>query len=140
MQIEAHMKLLPSPLALGVPLLLLHACATYERPPALTAQLARTEVVIQQADRSGVAVNSLPELQVAKDKYARAKLAADKESSAGDREALLLARQAEVDAQYASAKAQSMRQQDAAREAQRGVDALRQEAQRQPVPPAAKSP
>lgn len=134
------MKLHPSLLALGVPLWMLHACATYERPEALTAQMARTEVVIQQADRSNVAVNSLPELQVAKDKYARAKVAADRKSSSGDREALRLAKQAEVDAQYASAKAQSMSQQAAAREAQSGVDALRQEADRRPAAPAARSP
>jgi hypothetical protein len=130
------MKPHPFALALGLPLLMLPACATYERPEALTAQMARTEVVIQQADRSNVAVNSLPELQAAKDKYAQAKAAADKKSSTGDREALRLARQAEVDAQYASAKAQSISQQDAAREAQSGVEALRREADRRPAAPA----
>lgn len=119
--------------SLWMSLWMLHACATYERPEELTAQMARTEVVIQQADRSGVAVNSLPELQAAKDKYAQAKISLDRKSAAGDREALRLARQAEVDAQYASARAQTMSQEAAAREAQRGVEALRQEADRKPA-------
>jgi hypothetical protein len=134
------MKSLRPALALALPLLLLQACATYERPEALTAQMARTEVVIQQADRGGVAVNSLPELQAAKDKYAMAKVSLDKKSTAGDREALRLAKQAEVDAQYASAKAQSTRQEAAARDSQSGVDTLRQEANRNAAAPAATSP
>jgi len=133
------MKPRRSLLALGMPLLL-PACATYHRPDEVTAQMARTQVVIQQADRSGVAVNSLPELQAAKDKYAQAELSLDKKSAAGDREALRLARQAEVDAQYASAKAQTTSQQAAAREARNGVEALRQEADRKPVAGPATSP
>jgi hypothetical protein len=98
--------------------------------------MARTEVVIQQADRSGVAVNSLPELQAAKDKYAKAKVALEKKSADGDREALTLAKQAEVDAQYASAKAQSTSQQSAATDAQKGVTELRHEADRNAAAPA----
>ena len=93
-------------LALALPLWLLQACGT--NPPAadVTTQMARTEAVIQQADRSGVAVNSLPELQAAKDKYMQAKRELARKTSAGDDRALELAKQAEVDAQYASAKAQ----------------------------------
>ncbi len=124
-------------LAFGLPLMALQACATYERPDEVTAQMARTEVVIQQADRSGVAVNSLPELQAAKDKYAEAKIALAKKSSDGDAAALRLARQAEVDAQYASAKAQTTTQQTAARDSQNGVDALREEANRNAATPSA---
>ena len=127
-------------LAPALPLLLLQACATDERSPEVTAQMARTEVVLQQADRSGVAANSLPELQAAKDKYALAKASLEKKSSAGDREALRLAKQAEVDAQYATAKAQSTTREAAAREAQNGLEALRQEAGRKPAAPATRSP
>ena len=97
--------------------------------------MARTDAVIQQADRSGVAENSLPELQAAKDKYAQAKLAMDRKSDEGDRTALQLAKQAEVDAQYATAKAQSATQKEAAREAQGGVEDLRQEAGRNAAAP-----
>jgi len=118
----------------------MQACASYKPSSELTTQMARTEVVIQQADSNGVAVNSLPELQSAKDKYAKAKSAMAKKSADGDREALQLAKQAEVDAQYASAKAQSTTQQTAANDAQKGVDALRQEADRNAAAPAATSP
>ena len=116
-------------LIVGLPLML-QACATYQRSEAVTTQMARTQAVIEQADRSGVAVNALPELQSAKDKYAQARTALERESASGDREALQLARQAEVDAQYATAKAQSDSQQAAARDAQKSVEELRRETER----------
>lgn len=131
------MKAYRSLVALGMPLLMLQACASYRPSAEVTAQMARTDAVIQQADRSGVAVNSLPELQAAKDKYAQAKVAMERKSSDGDQAALKLAKQAEVDAQYASAKAQSTTQKDAAHEAQSGVEDLRQEANRNTTPPTA---
>jgi hypothetical protein len=124
------MKAYRSLLALGLPILVMQACASIHPSEEVTAQMARTEVVIQQANRSGVAVNSLPELQSAKDKYAQAKIALDKNSDEGDRQALQLAKQAEVDAQFASAKALAMTQEAAARDAQSGVAALKQEADR----------
>ena len=124
------MKATPYAVVAGLPLLMLQACASYHRPEEVTAQMARTEAVLQQADRSNVAVNSLPELQQAKDKYAQAQLALDKKSEDGDRKALELAKQAEVDAQYASARAQSETQENAAQDAENGVNDLRQEANR----------
>ncbi len=48
-----------------------------------------------------------------------------------------LAKQAEVDAQYTTAKAQAVRQQTSAREVQEGVQQLSQEAQRNAATPAA---
>jgi hypothetical protein len=123
------MKAYPLIMALSLPLLV-QGCASHRPSEEVATQMARTEVVIQQADRSNVAVNSLPELQRAKDKYAEAKVALEKNSSEGDRTALMLARQAEVDAQYASARAQSTTQEDAAQEVQNGVETLRQEANR----------
>jgi len=134
------MKFFRPALTLVLPLLALQACATYKPSQETTSQMARTEAVIQQADRSGVAVNSLPELQSAKDKYAKAKLALEKKSSEGDREAMQLAKQAEVDAQYASAKAQADTQQAAARDAQQGVADVRQEASRNAAAPPATTP
>jgi hypothetical protein len=116
-------------LTLALPLALL-GCASYRPSEEVTAQMARTEAVIQQADRSNVAVNSLPQLQQAKDKYAEAKVALDKKSDEGDRKALMLAREAEVDAQYATAKAQAASQEDAAEEVRNGVADLKQEADR----------
>lgn len=121
-------------IACTVPLMALTACA-YQRPEDVTAQMARTEAVLQQAEGSGAKENALPELQQAKDKYADAKLALRKDSESGDREAMRLAKEAEADAKYASAKAQASRQQDAAREVQQGVQALSEEAQRNAASP-----
>lgn len=126
-------------LTLGLPLLAMQGCASYRPSEEVTAQMARTEAVIQQADRSNVAVNSLPQLQQAKDKYAEAKVALDRKSDEGDRKALLLAKQAEVDAQYASAKAQATSQEDAAEEVRNGVAELKQEADRNAATSAAGS-
>jgi len=134
------MKAYLSVIAVALPLLALQACASHETSREVTAQMARTEVVIQQADRSGVAVNSLPELQAAKDKYAEAKLAVGRKSSAGDRTALQLAKQAEVDAQYATAKAQTTSHETAARDAQSGVETLRTETERNATQSATSTP
>ena len=132
------MKVLRTILAMGVPLLLIQACATYRPSEDVTAQMARTEAILQQADHSGVAVNALPDLQAAKDKYAEAKRSLAKETHDGDRMALQLAKQAEVDAEYASAKSQSTSQVSAAREVQNGTQALKDETTRnattQPAP------
>lgn len=121
-------------LAMGLPLLLV-ACA-YQRPAELTAQIARTEAVLQQAERSGVEVNALPELLSARNKFADAQRAMSRNNKSGDQQAMQLAKQAEVDAQFASAKAQSIRQQEAAREVQDGVRALQEESQRRATNPA----
>jgi predicted amidohydrolase len=126
-------------LALALPLLV-QACASYRPSTEVTQQMARTEAVIEQAERSGVAVNSLPELQGAKDKYAEAKRSLEKESREGDQKALQLAKQAEVDAQYATAKAQNTTQQSAAREVQSGTEALKDEANRNAAAPATATP
>lgn len=134
------MKAYRSIIAVALPLLALQACASYDTSREVTAQMARTEAVIQQADRSGVAVNSLPELQAAKDKYAEAKLAVDKKSPDNDRKALQLAKQAEVDAQYASAKSQTTSHEAAARDAQSGVETLRNETERNAAQSATSTP
>ena len=134
------MKANPFVLALALPLLTIQACASYRPAEDVTAQMARTEAILQQADRSGVAVNSLPELQAAKDKYAEAKRSLAKESKEGDLMALQLAQQAEVDAQYATAKARNTSQQTAAREVQNGTQALKDEANRNATTPPAASP
>lgn len=134
------MKANPFVLALALPLLTIQACASYRPAEDVTAQMARTEAILQQAERSGVAVNSLPELQSARDKYAQAKQSLAKKSSEGDQKALQLAKQAEVDAQYATAKAQNTTQQSAAREVQSGTQALKDEANRNATTPPAASP
>jgi len=125
--------------ALSVPLLVILGC-TYQRPQDVTLQMARTEAILQQAESSGVQVKSLPDLQAAKDKFAQAQESFEQESEEGDRIALQLAKEAEVDAQYASAKAQSTTQKDAAREVESGVEALRDEATRNASVPVVTTP
>lgn len=112
------------------------ACA-YQRSDEVTAQMARTEAVLQQAESSGAREVALGDLQHARDKLSDARAAYDKKSKSGDEQALRLAREAEVDAKYAAAKAQADRQQGAAREVQQGVEALRNEAQRNAASPPA---
>lgn len=121
-------------IATGLPLLL-QACA-YQRPAEVTEQMARTGAVLEQAESGGAAAEALPELQQARDKYADAREAFAKVSESGDREALRLARQAEVDAKYAAARTQAQRQIDAAQEVQDGLDTLRFQTQREAPAPA----
>lgn len=109
--------------------LLLQGCS-YQRPMEVTQQMARTEAVLQQAEGAGTQELALAELQLARNKLADARAAYGKESKDGDREAIRLARQAEVDVQYAVAKAQTERQRAATREVQQGVETLRDEARR----------
>lgn len=112
-----------------LPLLLMQACA-HQRVEGVTAQLTRTETVIQQAESTGTERDALAELQQARDKLAAARRQLDRDSSSGDREAMRLAKEAELDAQYAVAAAQTRRQQAATREVQEGLRVLQQEAQR----------
>jgi LAS superfamily LD-carboxypeptidase LdcB len=118
-----------------LPLLVLQACASYRPSEDVTRQMARTDAVIQQADRSNVAVNALPELQKAKDKYAQAKQELARKSAESDRRALQLAKEAEVDANYANARAQSETQEAATEQVQKGVETLRQESARAAATP-----
>jgi Domain of unknown function (DUF4398) len=92
--------------------------------------MARTEATLQQARQGGAQVEALPQLQSARDKYAQAQQSLEKNSKEGDREAVQLAKQAELDAQFAAAKAQTSRQEKTASEVQQGVEALRSEANR----------
>jgi hypothetical protein len=124
------MKPLPLACALGLTLLA-QACASHRPSEEVTSQMARTEAILQQAERSGAGRSSLAELEQAKDKYARARTQLEKKSEEGDRQALALAKQAEVDAQYASARTQSTSQEAAADQVQSGVETLRREKARE---------
>ncbi len=106
------------------------ACASYRQPSEVTAQMARTESSIKQAEQSGAQLGALPELQSAKDKFADAEKALQKKNKEGDALAISLAQQAQLDAQYAAAKAQSKQQQQSANEVRSGTDAVRDEAAR----------
>jgi Domain of unknown function (DUF4398) len=114
---------------LALPFALTTACA-YQRPAEVTAQIAKTESSLQQAEQSGATNDALPELQSARDKFADAQRALEKKNKQGDRQAIQLAQQAQIDAQYAAAKAQTVRQAKAVEQVERGTDAVEREAQR----------
>jgi hypothetical protein len=87
--------------------------------------MARTEASIHQAEQSGAEQGALQELQAARDKFADAQRALEKKNKDGDAEAVKLAQQAQVDAQYAAAKAQANQQQQAAQEVRSSVNTVR---------------
>jgi len=111
-------------------------CAT-KPPEALKLQLAQTDTSIAQAEQAGAADGSLAELQQAKDKRAGAQ-AALKERDYD--EAMQLAKQAQVDAQFASRKSAAARLQKGADEVERGHDLLRVETERKANEPAPATP
>lgn len=107
-------------------MLSLTGCA-YQQSRESAAQMARTQSSVQQAEQSGAQDGALPELQAAKDKLAQAQRELEKKNKESELHALRLAEQAEVDAQYAAAKAQTRKQQMAAQEVQNSIEALRRE-------------
>ena len=116
-----------------IPLGLATGCA-YQRAAEVTAQMAKTESSLQQAEQSGAAESALRELQSARDKYADAQRELAKETKQADQTAFRLAQQAEIDAQYASAKTQTMKQETATRQVAEGTSAVEREAQRDNPP------
>ncbi|MGC3981737.1 MAG: DUF4398 domain-containing protein [Steroidobacteraceae bacterium] len=105
---------------------LMSACSS--NPPAnVVAQMTRTETSIGQAEQAGAQQGALKDLQQAKSKQAEAQKAFDKHDY---KLTLRLAEEAQVDAQYAAAKAQTAQEQQAAADAQKSINTLRQEATR----------
>jgi hypothetical protein len=100
------------------------ACASQPKQETIT-QIAKTESTINQAEQLGAQENALPDLQQARDKLAEAKGAMQRKE---DGQAIRLAQQAQVDAQYAAAKAQAEREQKAAAEVKQGVNTVRETA------------
>jgi len=96
-------------------------------PEALKFQLIGTDTSIGQAEQAGAAQSALPELQQAKDKRAKAEAAMhDKKYDV----AMNFARQAQLDAQFASRKSEAARANRSASEVTRGTDALEKETDR----------
>jgi len=86
-------------------------------------QFTSTETSVSQAEQTGAQDRALTELQQAKDKLAEAKTA----YKDGDEEqALRLAEEAQVDAQYAAARSQAVQDQEAAANVQKSIDTVRQ--------------
>jgi len=120
----------PLPLSLAV-MFICAACASQPKQETVT-QVAQTESTIRQAEQLGAQQNALPELQQAKNKLADAQEAMHKKD---ETKALRLAQQSQVDAQYAAAKAQAIREQQAATETSRGVNTMRDATDASPTPP-----
>jgi hypothetical protein len=113
-------------------LLLLGACAGGEPP---RAELGAADAAIQAAQRSGAGERAPVELNSARMKYQGATAAVRDEDY--DR-AARLAREAEIDAQLAAAKAQTQTSIDAARQVRQDATTLQRETA--PVPPASPAP
>ena len=112
---------LPGHLAVGAALLALAACATTPPP---TDQMAVAEAALSHAVAAGNAELAPVETAVARDKMGRARqamLSKDYDNAAG------LAQQAQLDAQLAESKAESVRAAKAAMALQDASRALREE-------------
>jgi hypothetical protein len=108
-------------------LLLLGACAGGEPP---RAELAAADAAIQAAQRSGAGERAPAELNTARMKYQSATAAVHDEDY---ERAARLAREAEIDAQLATAKAQAAQSRAAAEQVRRGAATLQRETTR-PAP------
>jgi Domain of unknown function (DUF4398) len=96
------------------------------RPP--TATVAQAELAVKEAGQSKAPEYAAGELNIAREKFDRAKRAMDKEDY---EEARRLAEEALVDAQLAETKADAESTRNAAQELRKTLDSLRGEAERQ---------
>jgi hypothetical protein len=114
-----------TPLLLACSILALAGCAgEAERP---TAEVARANTLIEQAEKSGAQKYAAAELQQARDKLQQVEVAV---KNGKEDEALHLAQQASADAELAQARAASGEAQRAAEEVERSTSTLQQEADR----------
>src|ERR1044071_7009813 len=109
---------------LALALLAAAGCSTARRP---TAQMAKADLAIHDADKSDAPALAPLELRRARDKYEQAKRALDDDRY--DR-ARRLAEQALVDAELAQAKADAEKAQRSTRQTRDSIDTLRREADR----------
>jgi hypothetical protein len=105
--------------------LALSACAS--SPPAPTEQMAVSAAAIEQAVSAGAAELAPGELGTAREKLARAKVAMDARDNG---QALMLAEQAQADAQLAVTKARTAKAEKAAASLAEDRRVLREEMQR----------
>ncbi len=114
-------------LSLLVPLIVATACAgTPERP---VEELTRARTLIEQAEKTGGQQHAAGELERARSKLNAAEAAASDGKLESARQ---LAAEAALDAEYASALAAAADSRNAAEELEKSVEALRQEAARNP--------
>lgn len=117
---------IPAGLA-AMALLMLAACATVPPPP--TEALQAAEMAITNAEKARVADYASPELGQARENLSAARSAVQKEDMVL---AARLAEQSQVNAQLATAKAESAKAKVVNDEMQKSIDTLKQEMQRNP--------
>jgi hypothetical protein len=101
---------------------ILAGCAS--APDPMVPQVARVETTIENAEQSGARQYATKDLDMARTKLAQAELAA---REGEDDVALRLAKEAELDAQVAAARAEQAEAQASLTEIQQGIETLRQE-------------
>lgn len=116
--------------ALFVAVASLAGCAS--DPPRPEEQLARADASLAQAEQAGARQYSGAEFDLARDKAREARRLADKGDNATAR---VLAEQAELDAEFASAQSRAKTTQKAANEVQAGTQTLREETTRPATAP-----
>ena len=112
----------------AIALLMLASCTSSgERPDAA---IGKAEASIESAEQSGARQYGAAELDTARSKLTLAKVEAEQ----GDRaEALRLAEQAALDAQFAGAKGQTGKSREAAAQLRDSTETLKQEANQPPA-------
>ena len=95
-------------------------------PRQTTADLARAQTLVEQAQSTGAQQYAAADLQTARDKVQQANQLADHDARRADR----LANEAAVDAQLASARAQNAKAQHALDDVNRSLQSLREETER----------
>lgn len=112
----------PGTLLLAVPMASLCACAS--SPDRPFQELARAEASIEQADQSDAREYGAAELDSAREKLAKARAAADSDDNLT---AARYAREAAVDAELAMAIARNEKAEVAVEELNRSIETLREE-------------
>jgi hypothetical protein len=122
------LHLVVSPLVVGASLALILAAGCASAPPRSNDSLVRAHAAVDQAERSGAAEFAPEYLAAAHEKLTRAD-----DDQRHDRDGVRVSRladEAQADAQLAAARARAKKSQLAANQVGKGVDALKQEADR----------
>ncbi|WP_421851821.1 DUF4398 domain-containing protein [Marinomonas sp.] len=110
-----------------VAMVVLLAACSHDPQPQMYSALQAAETAIADADRNGVNGYPSPELVEARNKLQQARVALEKEEMPL---AMFLAQESEVDAELASAKSTLIKEQQVNAEIEKGIDALKQEMDR----------
>lgn len=110
-----------------VAMVVLLAACSHNQEPKMYGALQAAETAIADADRNGVNGYPSPELVEARNKLQQARAAVEKEQMPL---AVYLAKESQVGAELASAKATLLKEQQVNAEIEEGIEALKQEMDR----------